>query len=272
MSGRRWVRRIALAGLVGLAISSSGFVNAGVTAAATPDDTVACLTFNGSKLDGYYWIGNGSDGNTVEGVSATIITRNPDLCNSAASMDPHAGYVSDPDHNWHYVWVMLENNALLGGLGWAQVGYERRTGDSVTYYTTQYSEDGSTFTNTVYTSITGPTYGSSHTYMVRWSTDTGDLYLSSEVQRYATTPWDPYTVWTQPFGPVFAGETKYCGSPMPGTPSNLAVFSNTQFENQADDFTSDEPGGETSTVFCHDDGHYRQSSYSDNSFSIYTDS
>jgi hypothetical protein len=105
-------------------------------------------------------------------------------------------------------------------------------------------------------------------YQVRYSTDT-DLYLSNEYARYTTTPFDPYSVWTQPFSPQTNAETKYCGSPIPGTTENPGYFDETEYENFKNSYSSAKPSDQQQNLSCASDG-YNVSNCASNAFNTYS--
>lgn len=177
--------------------------------------------------------GEGSSGvEDLEGTTASIETRTPDLCPHFAPGDPPGGtYFNDSS-----AWTMITPGSGAY-TGWVQSGFVKRAGIQVQVLIEVLKQASSTacpdFCTYYLESLTN---GSQHTHKQAFCSSCKDGHAAIQtiingVVRN-TTPWNPVSVW----GPVagwesqWAGETQRSSTDIGGDDALRVVFRNMQVQ------------------------------------------
>lgn len=213
--------RVSFRKLVGRIIFISLLLGAAVL---TPTSVAQAEVYNcgtqGNWFDGYYenpsYLSN-PPADWYEGASTYIVTREGLVCDTNTSSS-----------NFATGWSMI---AAGNGSGWAQSGYFRSYGSSITYFS-QIASDSTHF-QTVFRY--NPILGSTHAYRSLYWSGCGCIQTTVDSTVFQQSTFNPYGRWSFPFVPQFFGETAYRESDMPGLSSSPMTFWGLGVQRYTDD-------------------------------------
>lgn len=200
------------------AVASSLLGDVVVTAASSPASAaIACVSAHGSYFDGYE---DTAAYGRYDAIDSKLTVRFSQVCDGDTSNS----------HNEVSAWTMLYDSS--DGNGWAQTGYERGYGGTLTDFSQTWTGNAGATPNTKF--FGARTDGEQHDYKQAY--DTGCACIKGYVdstQLYATS-WNPYSTWGDYPSTEAFGEVNYTGSQMPGTVNYKGAFSNTQSRRNYD--------------------------------------
>jgi hypothetical protein len=199
--------RIAIGALIVLGVSSVTATHPAPVGAA---GTSGCPSTHTSYFDGWADISNrvGPNPYYFEGTSANIDVQAVALCTPD----------SEGRGNFSYSWDMIANGT---GSGWAQSGFGTYQGISCLFHWAEQSASGSSYTD-VYGSCVSP--GQVHQYWNQYDPACTCLHSNVDTTRFMNSTFHPFSIWTQPFSPQFAGETKHSESDITGLVGSKTPF------------------------------------------------
>ncbi len=193
------MRRVMALVLLAIGIASGATVALPVIQAnhLASAEVYTCDTPSGSYFDGSY-----TSTSSVVGTAADIVNRQGAVCDTDTSQN-----------NVSASWSMIAGNA--GSCQYAQAGFVRWYA-SPDYFFAQDNDCGGMVDTTFGAS---PGYGQTHHYWAQWDSSCSCIHENVGVTIFQSTPWNPYSVWNEPFSNQWLGETHHLASDMPGNPS-----------------------------------------------------
>lgn len=223
-----------------------------------------CTSSYGSQFSGYLAPDAlDASGNTFEGIDGVIEDNAGSNCDDYGAVPDQDNFVTD--------WVMLANaNATVDNRAHIQVGYFHYYG-SCTYYFTEWQKyDGGDFTRSIDTAD-GCRNETSAEFRVKWNSSTSheDMLVDSEL--LASSPFDPYNVWGEPFIPEVSAESKYIQSNIPGTSSDPTLASDVVLQKFNNSWQSTSDGYPARVCISPQPQRYVRGTWSNHQFNFYTD-
>jgi hypothetical protein len=167
-----------------------------------------------------YTCGNAGTPNYEDGY---VDERNIDYYEGAyAYIKTEYGAVCDTDTSNANFTAASVSIAGSDGSGFAESGFVRWYGSSITYFAQQW--DGGNDLQTRYANQPG--IGSVHGYYEKWQTTTGDIKSIVDATTFLTSSWDPFSDWDLPFEPQFLGSAYYLESDIAGDSSAPTAYTN----------------------------------------------
>lgn len=161
----------------------------------------------------------------TEGASADIVVHFASVCTTDNS-----------NYNFTTAWTMISD--VVGVSSYAQSGFMRFWGDATMRHFVEYRRNANTaFVRTVcFTQACLLQDPSVYQYWIAYQPACGpciQMFYNGTILN--STPFNPYTSWTQPFRPQFFGETTYLESDVPGSYAAPSEFRNLLVQRTSDD-------------------------------------
>jgi hypothetical protein len=190
----------------------------------------ACSGSATSYFDGFYYSASAHPGYNYEGVSGYIRVRDAAICTGS-------GNAGNPSTSW----VMIAGSNA-DHYDWSQVGFIRRGGDTLRWFSQHgwYSGGNNHLTTRFSTLSVIDQIGVQHTFRVLWSASCLCNRAYIDTTLWSSSPFNPFvdaeSGWgPTPFSPQFAGETKDLNSDITGQPSVHTAFSALGAQRYSDD-------------------------------------